>query len=292
VRDTAAIQAQQARIAERQAAERAAAAEDERRAREAQQAAAADAQRRRERAEEAMAALALNAQPENTPDEEMIEDADREALLRALTDNPDLAQVILGNVPGKKRSRTELVHQVASYNALKELLPGGRVTMEKQNNFGRTDVESDEFRNNRGLWKGNIVEVKKVSDWKHALGQVISYNHQYDSHDGRDPGKRMWLHLYGQRAEDDDLWIRGNANLVGGRRAIYAVCQASNVNVIYEYFNKTQGIERRLLLGRAERFRTLTDAYRLPDPSQIVQHEPATREAGENFDPAPPLSVT
>jgi len=48
-----------------------------------------------------------------------------------------------------------------------------------------------------------IIEVKKVSDWKSALGQVLVYGHYYPSHQKR-------LHLFGTTQESFIEFIRSH----------------------------------------------------------------------------------
>ena len=57
-----------------------------------------------------------------------------------------------------------------------------------------------------------VVEIKKASHWKHALGQLISYNFVLER-------REMWLILFGSSSIP--------------RRSIEAICNSQNVKVLF-----------------------------------------------------------
>lgn len=58
---------------------------------------------------------------------------------------------------------------------------------------GKTEVVTPNGRIDI-LTKAEVIEVKAINDWKHALGQVLVYGQSYPKH-------ALRIHLYGQATE-------------------------------------------------------------------------------------------
>jgi hypothetical protein len=87
----------------------------------------------------------------------------------------------------KSSSRQEKTMQMA----LAEKLKGSQVEVETL--AGRIDI----------LTPKQVIEVKRVKDWKSALGQVLVYGHYYPSHQKR-------IHLYGETQESFLSMVRSH----------------------------------------------------------------------------------
>lgn len=59
-------------------------------------------------------------------------------------------------------------------------LTGAQIEVSLPRRVGRIDI----------LTPNEVIEVKEVKDWKHAVGQVIVYGNHF-------PGRKLRVHLFG-----------------------------------------------------------------------------------------------